>query len=149
MGWGADGWAIRPVFAVFSGSAACDGEPRRSGPGNEPSLDLQRAKVQICDGGEVDPVERDLGFSAMDFGGGLGAGVFHVEHQVQFMSRRAALVEQVLGCQKQFGRHDDQAGFLEELAGDGGGGGFAGLDVAAGEVEVAVLLVAAEEDGVT
>lgn len=64
------------------------------------------------------------------------------------MACLGALGERVLADQQRGARcgGDLEAGFLMELAGEGGGGGLAELDVPAGEVAVIVFFVAAEQD---
>ena len=73
--------------------------------------------------------------------------MFHVEHEVHFVVRLALVAdERVLGDQHQRADAGDDAGFFQELTGQGGGGGLAEFHVSAGEEVVAVLDVSAQQD---
>ncbi len=58
----------------------------------------------------------------------------------------APLLEEVFVGEQEWAHCDLDAGFFEELTGEGLGCGFARFDVAAGEVAVAVLSAPAEQD---
>ncbi|MFO0859710.1 MAG: hypothetical protein U0570_04075 [Phycisphaerales bacterium] len=62
------------------------------------------------------------------------------------MTGLLVLVEQVLVNEDQVAESDFGTGFFFEFAVEGFGGGFAGFDVAAGEVPVVGVAIAAEED---
>lgn len=74
-------------------------------------------------------------------------GVFHVEHQVEFVMGLVARTKADLGHGEQWARIEREGHFFAAFPGQCARGGLAKLDVAAGEVVVALWDVAAEEHG--
>lgn len=87
------------------------------------------------------PLEFEVLFLGLDF---LGRVDF--EDEGVLVPRLGVLLEEVLVNEEEAVDAHLFACFFEEFALQGFGGGFAGLDVAAGEVPVVGLLVFAEED---
>lgn len=113
------------------------GEPGEERWGDEVSLG------QCCG---LAPLEGDVVFEAVDLLGPVALGRFHVKQHVPLVARLVLLDEQVLAGVEELAGADFEAGFLEELAGEGLAGGLAGLDVPAGEVGEVVFAAAAEEE---
>lgn len=102
-----------------------------------------------CEVGEREPGEGDV---ALDAGWRIGPGepgaaeLFHAEQGVDLVAIDLAVVEGALVDQEWGADAGVDAHLFEDLALEGGGGGFAEVDVAAGEVVVAALFVLAHQD---
>lgn len=114
--------------------------------GKEPGFESFRAEVERGDVLGENPVECDACFLCAHFES-VGRGVFHVEHQVDFVMGRFVRTEADLSHGEEWAGVEGEACFLEELPYECARGRLIELDVAARQIVIALGDVATEEHG--
>ena len=114
-------------------------------PSHQPGERGGGEEARFGKGCEFDPLEGEFVFEAGDRIRPGALGVFHMKQNGELVLGLASLQKNGLAGEQEEADLDREAGFFEELTGEGLGGCLPGLDMAAGEVAVAVLPVSADQ----